>query len=129
MIFPWVGEPEPGGGGGIWRFSTRQRPPTRPPVLSPSIGYGLRVERTGSSINGEVTKSTRMMPFKPSTNITIVARKVELDTVMHLALEFALRTHHITKISSSAHWFRRIPQFRLGCSTKSYRSGTRCLHT
>jgi hypothetical protein len=80
-------------------------------------------------MNGEVTKSTRMVPFKPSANITALARKVELnlDAEMHLALKFALRTHRMTKTSSLAHWFHRVPRFRLGDST--YRSVTMYLHT
>jgi hypothetical protein len=52
---------------------------------------------------GEVTKSTRVLSSKPSTNITAVARMVELDALMHVALEFALRMHHMAKISPLAH--------------------------
>ena len=48
-------------------------------------------------------KSTRMLLFKPFTNITAVARMVELDALMHVALEFALRMHHMAKISPLAH--------------------------
>jgi hypothetical protein len=54
-------------------------------------------------IDREVTKSTPMLLFEPSMNITAVARTVELDALMHVALECALRTHHMTKISSLAH--------------------------
>ena len=46
---------------------------------------------------------------------------------LNLTLEFAIRTHHMTNISSfiGAVWFHRVPRFHLGTGT--YRSGTRYL--
>ena len=49
------------------------------------------------------------LEFGP-TNITALAQQLQLDVVVHLALEFAIRRHLTVEISGSAHLHPRVPR-------------------
>jgi hypothetical protein len=47
------------------------------------------------------------------TNIIGVAQKLELDVVIHLALEFAIRRHRTVEVWAMPHPLPRVPGLRL----------------
>ena len=52
----------------------------------------------------------RMLILDLATNIARVAQQLQLDVVIHLALEFAIRRHLTVEISGSAHLHPRVPR-------------------
>ena len=68
----------------------------------------------GGTLRRGFAKLTRIQFEFGHTNITAVAQQLQLDVVIHLALEFAIRRHltrHLTvEISGSAHLHPRVPR-------------------
>jgi hypothetical protein len=60
--------------------------------------------------HGVLVHSPRMLILDLTTNIGRVAQQLQLDVVIHLALEFAIRRHLTVEISASAHLHPRVPR-------------------
>ena len=72
--------------------------------------YGLSGLYDGGTLRRGFAKLPRIkFEFGP-TNITALAQQLQLDVVVHLALEFAIRRHLTVEISGSAHLHPRVPR-------------------
>ena len=64
----------------------------------------------GTLNRGVLVHFPRMLIVDLTTNIARVAQQLQLDVVIHLALEFAIRRHLTVEISASAHLHPRVPR-------------------
>ena len=53
---------------------------------------------------------SKLRPHVPLTNLWKCRQTLQLDVVIHLALEFAIRRHLTVEISASAHLHPRVPR-------------------